>query len=158
MAKGREPNWGTEPAKKTKVLDAKKFADFMILTRREAQAHLELAKRTMKKFYDEGRQHEEFEEGDTVWINASDIVTGRPKKKLDWKRLGPYSIIKKLSPTAYQLLLPRNFKIHNVFHISKLQQHIPNTFDWPKPWRVTLNIRGGDWEPENILMDRLNDG
>jgi hypothetical protein len=85
MAKGREPNRGTEPAKKTKVLDTKKFADFMILTRREAQAHLELAKRTMKKFYDKGRQHEEFKEGDTVWLDASDIVTGRPKKKLDWK-------------------------------------------------------------------------
>jgi hypothetical protein len=59
---------------------------------------------------------------------------------------------------AYQLLLPRNFKIHNVFHISKLQRHVPDTFDQPKPRRVTLNVRGGDWEPENILMDRLNNG
>ena len=36
--------------------------------------------------------------GDRVWMDARNIATQRPSKKLDWKRLGPYEIKEVVSP------------------------------------------------------------
>jgi hypothetical protein len=158
MAKGREPNRGTEPAKKSKLLDAEQFAKHMRLVADEARAHLEMAKQDMARHYDAKRKAEEFEVGDKVYVSTKDLATGRPKKKWDIQRIGPYAITKKLSSHAYRILLPRESRIHPVFHISKLTRWIPDEFNRPKPPRVVLNVRGGDWIPEKVLQSRTNKG
>ena len=38
-----------------------------------------------------------------VWLNASNIPSQRPSKKLDHKYLGPYKVVKKVRASAYQL-------------------------------------------------------
>ncbi|KAF9692926.1 hypothetical protein EKO04_009137 [Ascochyta lentis] len=74
--------------------------------------------------------------GDKVWLDARNIRTQRASKKLDWKNLGPYKIIKKVSSHAYRLELPPSMKIHPTFHVSLLRpaaeeleylpgQHVP---------------------------------
>ena len=55
-----------------------------------------------------------------MWLNAQNIKTARPQKKLDWKFLGPYRVTKVVSPYAYRLELPALMKIHPVFHVSLL--------------------------------------
>jgi hypothetical protein len=61
----------------------------------------------------------EFQPGDLVWLNATNITTTRPSKKLDWKRLGPFKIVKRIGLQAYELNLPITMRrIHNVFHVS----------------------------------------
>jgi len=46
---------------------------------------------------------------------------------LSSRYIGPYEIIKKLNPIAYQLdLLVELDHVHNVFHISQLRKYIPN--------------------------------
>jgi hypothetical protein len=158
MAKGRQPNRGTEPAKKTKYLNAEQFAKHMRLVADEAQAHLEIAKRDMARHYDVKHKAEEFEVGDKVYVSTKDLSTGRPKKKWDVQRIGPCAITKKLSSHAYQVLLPRNSRIHPVFHVSKLTRWISDEFNRPKPPRVVLNVRGGDWIPEKVLQSQTNKG
>jgi hypothetical protein len=54
------------------------------------------------------------------------IIT-RPSKKLSNRFLGPYKITKKISSHAYRLGLPSHSKIHDVFHISKLEPFKENT-------------------------------
>jgi hypothetical protein len=39
------------------------------------------------------------------------------------KQYGPYQIIKKINPVAYQLQLPPMMKIHNVFHVNLLSPY-----------------------------------
>ena len=59
----------------------------------EARAALAKAKEDMATYYN--RWHEPaptFAPGDKVYLDASDIHTTRPSKKLSHKRLGPYVI------------------------------------------------------------------
>ena len=68
-----------------------------------------------------------------MWLEATNIETGRQMKKLDQKRLGPFPITKVLSNNAYQLRLPSSMRIHPVFHVSKLTPWTPD----PIPERKT---------------------
>jgi hypothetical protein len=61
-----------------------------------------------------------------VWLNSKNIQTARPQKKLDWKNLGPWPIIKVISPYAYRLELPPFMKIHPVFHVNLLRPAFTN--------------------------------
>ena len=57
----------------------------------------------------------------------------RPKKsslrlgscaKLAPRYCGPFEILSKIEHVAYQLALPPNLKVHNVFHISVLKKYV----------------------------------
>jgi len=56
-------------------------------------------------------------------LNGRNIKTRRPLRKLDHKSLGPFRIKKVVSPLAVRLMLPRKWKIHNVFHVSLLEPY-----------------------------------
>ncbi|KAI0999994.1 hypothetical protein K3495_g8203 [Podosphaera aphanis] len=67
--------------------------------------------------------------GHRVFVNARNIKTKRPSKKLDWKNLGPFLITEIVSSHAYRLKLPEDLKsIHPVFHISLLRPDPNNPF------------------------------
>ena len=79
-----------------------------------------------------------FNIGDKVWLDARNIRTTRPSKKLDHRRLGPFPIIEKISSHARRLGLPLALKrIHPVFHVSLLEpatdSTIPNRHPDPPP-------------------------
>ncbi|KAI1001586.1 hypothetical protein K3495_g6618 [Podosphaera aphanis] len=60
--------------------------------------------------------------GDKVFVNAKNIRTKRPCKKLDWKNLGPFTIVKVAGSYSYQLKLTEDLKsVHPVFHTSLLR-------------------------------------
>ncbi|QRW00944.1 hypothetical protein RhiJN_28962 [Ceratobasidium sp. AG-Ba] len=48
----------------------------------------------------------DYKVGDKVWLDAKNIETQRPSKKLDHQRLGPFKIAEQISPAAYRLELP----------------------------------------------------
>jgi hypothetical protein len=67
---------------------------------------------------------EEYEVGDHVLLSTrffkppADVARGR---KLAPKYAGPYKIVKKVSPVAYELQLPPGTNAHPVFHASLLR-------------------------------------
>lgn len=69
-----------------------------------------------------------YETGQRVWLNARNVRTIRPTKKLDNKKIGPFEIIQKVGTHAYKLQLPPSIKIHPVFHVSLLELYRPPTF------------------------------
>ena len=44
--------------------------------------------------------------------------------KLAPKSCGPFEFLAKVGPVAYQLALPPNIKVHNVFHVSILKRYV----------------------------------
>src|SRR5437762_14367947 len=57
---------------------------------------------------------------DEVWLNAKNVTTERPSRKLDHRRIGPFKILKVVSDWAYKLDFPRDIKMHPVQHVSLL--------------------------------------
>jgi Chromo (CHRromatin Organisation MOdifier) domain len=55
-----------------------------------------------------------------VWLEGANLKLTHPKSKLDAKRYGPFLITKEVSPMVFQLALPPQWRIHNVFHASLL--------------------------------------
>ena len=55
--------------------------------------------------------------GDEVWLNARNIQTKRPSRKLNQKNLGQFKVKSKLNAWAYKLELPNIMQIHPVFHV-----------------------------------------
>jgi hypothetical protein len=62
-----------------------------------------------------------FHTSQKVWLNSKNIKIARPQKKLDWKNLEFWPIIKVISSYAYRLELPPFIKIHPVFHVNLLR-------------------------------------
>ena len=89
---------------------------------------------------------------DQVWLEGKTLQLPHQVIKLTPKRYGPFTIIKEISPVAYQLQLPLTWTIHDMFHASllspysKTPSHSPN-FSQPPP---DLIGREEEYEVESI--------
>ncbi|XP_039043539.1 uncharacterized protein LOC120182718, partial [Hibiscus syriacus] len=83
--------------------------------------------RLLKSYADLKRKEIEFQIGDKVFLKVSPwkkVLRFGRKGKLSPRFIGPYEIVKRVGPVAYQLaLLPEMEKIHNVFHVSMLRKY-----------------------------------
>jgi len=83
-----------------------------------------------------GEEVDLFNIGDLVWLNSRNIATSRPSFKLDARNLGPFPILRKLSPVTYVIDLPPTLQVHPVFPVSLLLSHtpgLPNQYQDPAP-------------------------
>ncbi|SOV04526.1 uncharacterized protein UDID_17112 [Ustilago sp. UG-2017a] len=100
----------------------------------------------------------QFRPGDRVWLSADNIRSLRPTKKLDYRRLGPFSVSEIISSHAYRLQLPPSMKIHNVFHVDRLEPYVANTIPNrvqppPPPVEVESDL---EYEVEQILDSKVD--
>ena len=61
-----------------------------------------------------------FSINDLVWLKSTNISSPRPCPKLDHKKIGPFRVLKKLSPVSYELEIPASLK----FFISVYQRNV----------------------------------
>jgi len=100
------------------------YGHWMKTVHEESQKGLEATQERMHQYADPDRKEPPaYQVGDLVMLNGRNIRTRRPSKKLDHKNHGPFQIEKIISPLAVRLTLPRKWKIHNVFHVSLLEQY-----------------------------------
>ncbi|SOV06442.1 uncharacterized protein UDID_17465 [Ustilago sp. UG-2017a] len=93
-----------------------------------------------------------------VWLSADNIRSLHPTKKLDYRRLGPFSVSEVISSHAYHLQLPPSMKIHNVFHVDRLEPYVANTIPNrvqppPPPVEVESDM---EYEVEQILDSKVD--
>jgi hypothetical protein len=71
-----------------------------------------------------GTNYKPYQEQDRVWLEATNLKTTHPTAKLAPKRYGPFTITKRVSDVVFQIELPPQWKIHNVFHASLLSPYV----------------------------------
>ena len=83
----------------------------------EATKSMEETKKNMKKQFNKKRRNPQgLKVGDNMWIESKNIHWNRPSKKLDHKRYRPFRISKNIGQEAFQLELPEEWIIHNIFN------------------------------------------
>ncbi|KAG9379207.1 Asp-protease-2 multi-domain protein [Pyrenophora tritici-repentis] len=84
----------------------------------ELRASMQWAQAKQAEYANEGRlPAPAFKVGDQVMLDTRNLRTKRPSASLDLKNRGPFTIVRAINNTAYELDLPANMKrIHNVFH------------------------------------------
>ncbi|XP_047159708.1 uncharacterized protein LOC124830118 [Vigna umbellata] len=92
------------------------------------QERLKASRSRQKSYADKRRRPLEFIAGEHVFLRLNPITgVGRAvrPKKLSPKFIGPYQIIRKIGPVAYELSLPPQLSnLHPVFHVSQLRKYI----------------------------------
>ena len=75
------------------------------------------SQRNMKQQFDKKRRNPQgLKAGDHVLLENKNIHLNRPSKKLDNKRYGLFKILKNIGSGAFELELPEEWMIHNIFN------------------------------------------
>jgi Chromo (CHRromatin Organisation MOdifier) domain len=135
------------------------FATKLETAHRIARDNLSHTQEIMRNSYNRSKREAiVYKPGDKVWLDAQNLTTTRPNKKLDEKRFGPFEILEKVSFSSYRLKLPASWRIHPVFNEILLRpytqprhphQHI---FDKPPPDIVDEEE---EYEVDQILDTRV---
>ena len=104
------------------VESVNEFKERMENALKEAKAALVKSKDDMAKYYNWRRTlAPDYQPGDRVYLDASDIHTTRPSQKLSHQRLGPFPVVRKVGNGTYHLHLPPSMsRLHLVFTWSSM--------------------------------------
>src|SRR6202142_436318 len=158
---GQHPCMGFELIRNSKVEAADDFAKRMKGIHEEATSALKKAADEMKRFADHRRSKApQYKVGDLVWLDANDIKQNRPSRKLSDKRLGPFPITRIINENTYEFKLPKAWRIHNVFNVSKLHPYnaptVPNQKKVPpEPVEIEGEL---EYDVEKIIDSRMRRG
>ena len=83
--------------------------------------NLQHAQELQKRAHNKGVKPRSYFSGDKVWLNSKYIKT-KCYQKLEAKFFGPFQILHLVEKQAYKFKLLKLGKIHDVFHISLLEQ------------------------------------
>ncbi|KAI2665820.1 Transposon Tf2-6 polyprotein [Labeo rohita] len=87
-----------------------------------AHVHLQRAVRRTRIQADRRRRpNPPYEPGQWVWLSTRDLRLHLPCKKLNPRSVGPFKIIKQITPVFFRLELPAEYRISPTFHVSLLK-------------------------------------
>ena len=94
---------GFEPNQPRSYLESvNEFKEHVEDALEEAKAALTKSKDDMARYYNQKRTPSpNYTPEDKVYLDASDIQTSRPPRKLSHQRLGPFPVVKKVGNGAY---------------------------------------------------------
>ena len=115
----------------TDVAATTDFLKTIKIANESAHAHITMAEHQQKKGYNGLREDYSFKVGDLIKLSTKDTpIEKGPAYKLKPRYVGPLEVLKVVSPVAYRITLPENWRIHNVIHISRL-----------RPWHEKTEVR-----------------
>jgi hypothetical protein len=131
-----------------------------------AKQHLKKAQDSQTKYANRHRQHVVFNVDDQVLLSTAHLNTKHRSLKLLPKYVGPFRIKRVVSDVVYELDLPSTFRVHPVFHVSKLRPYVNGDTQFPirtqynkdhaRPLPEILQDTGEEaWEVEKILDKRI---
>nr|GEU72534.1 putative reverse transcriptase domain-containing protein [Tanacetum cinerariifolium] len=94
----------------------------------QIKKRLKVARDRQKSYADKRRKPLEFSVGDKVLLKVSPrkgVVRFGKRRKLLPRYAGPFEIIERIGPVAYQLRLPQELvRVHDTFHVSNLKKYL----------------------------------
>ncbi|KAL0188510.1 hypothetical protein M9458_015609, partial [Cirrhinus mrigala] len=88
----------------------------------QAHVHLQGAvRRTQAQADRKRRPNPPYEPRQWVWLSTQDLRLRLPCKKLSPRYVGPFKIIKQITPVSFRLELPDDYRISPTFHVSLLK-------------------------------------
>ena len=117
--------------------------------------NLHHAQELQKQAHDKGVKPRSYAPGDKVWLNSKYIKT-KHNRNLETKFSGPFWVLHPIGKQVYKLELPKKWKIHDVFHVSLLEQ------DTTRKGRVDEKVRqmkfdAGDNESREYEVEAIWD-
>ena len=96
------------------------------------------------------------EKGDKVWLDNRNLHIPYKSRKLAPKREGPFEIEQVMGPITYKLKLPKQWRIHPVFHAALLTPYKETTIHGPNYTKPPPDIISGqeEFEVEAIITHR----
>ena len=137
-----------------KIPETKERLAELLKLRTEALAAHELARIHMIRHVT--RNFTPFNEGEKVWLEATNLRIPGRSPKLTPKREGPFKILSRISNLVYKLQIPKGWRIHPVFHASLLTPFIETKEHGPSFPRPPPDIIEGDefYEVEAIIRHK----
>ncbi len=83
--------------------------------------NLQHAQKFQKQYHNKHAKPRSYTLGNKVWLNRKYIKTKR-NRKLEAKFFGPFRVLHPVGKQVYKLELPKKWRIHDVFHVSLLEQ------------------------------------
>jgi hypothetical protein len=99
-----------------------------------------------------------FKVNDRVWLESKNLKIPYQSRKLAPKREGPFKIKEVLGPVTYRLTLPKQWKIHDVFHACLLMPYKETELHGPNETRPPPDLIEGqeEYKIEAIISHRLH--
>ena len=120
------------------------------------QASIAMHKVQLGWIRDKEKKQHAYRVGDQVWLDGRNIKTYHPTAKLVPKCHGPFPIKRVLSTINYQLTLPEQWKIHNMFHVDLLTPYRETEFHGPNYTRPPPDLINEEeqYKVEQVLDER----
>ncbi|KAI2650192.1 Transposon Tf2-9 polyprotein [Labeo rohita] len=88
----------------------------------QAHVHLQRAVRRLVEQADcHRRRNPAYESGQWVWLSTKNHRLQQSCRKLNPRYVGPFKIIRQITPVSFRLALPAQYKISPTFHVSLLK-------------------------------------
>jgi hypothetical protein len=138
------------------------------MIRHNAADAVTFARAKMSLYYDKKHKPVSFVPGQKVYVNLQKGL-GKPgyrlpnteARKLSQQRVGPFPILRKIGELAYELDIPKNWKIHPVISVAHLELAKDDSYSRTQPVLPELieddNGTHEEWEVETILRSRWRD-
>jgi hypothetical protein len=118
-----------------------------------AQVAMRMAQDRYAAYADLRRTDVTFHSGDRVYLSTTNLpVPANRSRKFQPRWIGPFKVLRVISPVAYELDLPRSMRIHRVFHVSLLKKEQRDILQ-PRPATPEPVIVDGEeeWGVDAIL-------
>jgi hypothetical protein len=152
----RSANWPNLPLGEGESPMGLEVAAKILNIQSECKRKIIAANNYQKAYSDKKRLPTPFKVGDQVLISNRHIKSLRPKKKLDWKYVGPGTILAQIGPSAFKVDVPGLNNVHPVWHASLLEPyHLSGRISHPDaPIMDTLREHGDDVYEVDEVLDR----
>jgi len=120
----------------------------------KARHHLNTAQQKMQDQANKHRRSDEFAVGDKVLLSTQNFRQLAGDSRKLWPRfIGPFEISERIGELSYRLIIPEEYKIHDVFHVSLLRRY--HASDRPvRPPPLFFTDKQAEYEVEAIVNHR----